>query len=356
MPTTISPALGHAIMTQGGPGAAPGYDAQDFRRLATASLQEGVMGASSFEVVQRSAGATLSVDVKANVADAASGVAALVQGDAVAGQSLYPVAPHSSVINEAIASNSSGNPRIDQVVLEVLDDVHDASGSNIARVRVIAGTASSGATLNNRTGAASLPGSCIRLADVLVANGASSITNSQIRDRRTWACGAYCRIIRNANGAGSSDANASYALTSATIAYLDSVNLAPRIECSGAPVRVRLIGTVAATAITTRTALVSFSPQMDGSGVSGMASIGSNPASNDSSQRITIVSDGLALPCFEWTFTPASGSHVIAPAYAKHDVSGATNAEIFANAARPLVWEIEEIVRQNTANNVTTSG
>jgi hypothetical protein len=113
--------------------------------------------------------------------------AAYVRGDAVAHQGLYKIPPHASTINETITTANATNPRIDQVVLEVLDNQHDASGSNLARVRVIAGTASAGATLDNRTGAAALPSSALLLADVLVAANDTSISDSEIRDRRSFS-------------------------------------------------------------------------------------------------------------------------------------------------------------------------
>jgi hypothetical protein len=67
------------------------------------------------------------------------------------------VPPHTAVINEAITTANATNPRIDQVVLEIKDTTHDASGSNLAQTRVVTGTATGGATLDNRTGAAALP-------------------------------------------------------------------------------------------------------------------------------------------------------------------------------------------------------
>ena len=163
-------------MTQQGDGVT-GYDAIDVRRAVTIGLAEGTIG-GGYLVTQRALGANMSVDI------AASTDSALVQGDAVTAQGLYHVARHNTFINEAITSNSSGNPRVDLVVLEIFDNLHDGSSSNVARTRVIAGTATSGATLANLTGAASVPNSAIPLAYVLVANGAASISNSVILDAR----------------------------------------------------------------------------------------------------------------------------------------------------------------------------
>ena len=114
------------------------------------------MATGSFEVVQRSAGANMSVDIGANVADAASGVAAVVQGDGVTAQGLYMIPAHTAVINEAIAAAHATNPRVDRVVLEIQDDTHDSGGQNRAQVRVIAalraGGASRGAELFHAVG------------------------------------------------------------------------------------------------------------------------------------------------------------------------------------------------------------
>jgi hypothetical protein len=227
------------------------------------------------------------------------------------------------------------------VVLEVLDHVHDASGENLSRVRVLSGTATSGATLANRTGAASLPDSCLLLADVLVGAGVTSITNSVIRDRRKWARGAYCRIVRNANAAAGND----YTTSSSTIALLDGTNLVPRIECSGVPLRVRLLGVID-TASASSGVNVYFSPQVDSAGVDGMPGIGASPIS----QALTHATFLNAAPAFQWTFVPVAGSHVIAPAWA---CPGDT-ATAYANANRPFVWEVQEIVRQNAQNNATS--
>lgn len=141
MATTIAPSLGHApLVTQQGIGTTPGYDAIDLRRMGIGDYQEGVMEDLSYMVVQRAAGgAAMFVDIGANAAPSANGVAAYVQGDAVTGQGLYPVPAHTAVITEAITTAHATLPRIDIVVLEILDNVHDASGSNLARVRVIAG-------------------------------------------------------------------------------------------------------------------------------------------------------------------------------------------------------------------------
>jgi hypothetical protein len=149
----------------------------------------GVAGYEDYRVMQRQAGANMSVDVgktspglmQAWVRNGVNGPVYLVENydRTVPGIAFLPQ------INLVVGANASGNPRIDSVILEVLDTLHD--GYNTAQARVVAGTASAGATLDNRTGAAALPANAILLADILVANGAASILTANIRDRRPFA-------------------------------------------------------------------------------------------------------------------------------------------------------------------------
>lgn len=340
MTTTISPGLGHApLFTQAGTGSSPGYDAIDRRRSVGAGLQEGVLGVTSFEVTQRAAGANLSVDIAANVADAlGSGVAALVQGDAVTAQGLYPVPPHSAVINEAITAAHASLPRVDAVILEIQDTTHDASGANLARVRVVAGTATSGATLNNARdgshGGAAIPSSALHLADVLVAGGATTIANSAIRDRRKWARGAYCRLARTTD----------VEITSTSFADIAS-ELSARVECSGAPVCITLSAAVNCSGGPTQ---IYFRPMMDGAAIEASGSNGhftiERPVSNAALGPIYL----------RYILTPAAGSHVFTW-QARVNTGTWTISGDNTNQSNALMT-VEEVLRQNTKNNATTTG
>lgn len=332
MATTITPGVGAGVLlTQQGVGADPGYAAIDDRRMASLAYQEGVIGGSDFMVVERAAGPDMSVDV-----GMPAGGFACVQGDSVAGQGIYVVPVHASTVNEAIAASDPSNPRVDQVILEVLDNVHDASGSSLARVRVLTGTATTGATLSNRLGVAALPGSALLLADVLVDAGATSVTNAKVRDRRKFARGAFRRILRQSGATGNG-----YETTSGGLSSIDATNLAPRIECSGKPLRLQLIGKYAAGAAGKR---VSLTWTMDGVSVDG-ASIGGQLYDPVSDYQHFNVS---------WTTTPAAGSHVFAPTFASFDAT--TNVIIAATSNKPLEMVVEEIVRGDAANNSVTSG
>jgi hypothetical protein len=182
MPTTatITPTLGSAPVTL----QAGNYSAIDDRRFWSYGNREGVELRDSYEVIQRAAGANMTVDV---VSSGSGG--AVVQGDSVTAQGRYYVPPTPANVNVDIATADATNPRNDLVVLEVKDDQHDASGLNLARVRVITGTPNASAALTSAfgvNGTPALPSTCLPLAVVRVGAGATSITTAAINDRRTW--------------------------------------------------------------------------------------------------------------------------------------------------------------------------
>lgn len=330
MTTTISPGIGHApLFTQEGVGATPGYDMVDLRRATNGALQEGVMEPTSYVVTQRAAGVNLSVDIAANATPAGNGVSAYVQGDAVVGQSLYAVPSHTAVINETIAAAHATLPRVDRVVLEVLDNVHDASGLNINRVRVISGTATAGATLDNLTGAAAVPNSCLLLADVHVPAADTTISNAQIRDRRKWARGAFHRIALVPG--------TDYTTTSSAWALIDSTQLNPRIECSSVPMHLSLSASVKHSV---SNALVQFN-------------LGIDSAQQNRGRRWRAASaGGEDVIQVSWDFEPTAGSHRLGPMWATSDPTATLDASV------PEVIElvVKEIVRPNAANNTLTTG
>jgi hypothetical protein len=116
--------------------------------------------------------------------DISNAGSAVVAGNSNTTQSLYVVPQHNATINEVIATADASFPRIDQIILRVYDHQYDSTGNNFARTEVLTGTPTSGATLANRNGAASLSVNSIRLADILVGAGVTSITNGVIKDRR----------------------------------------------------------------------------------------------------------------------------------------------------------------------------
>lgn len=183
MPLTanVSPTLGSApVSLQAG-----NYGAIDDRRFWGSGLTEGVLSGGSYNVTTTGSGMGLSVA-------ASTGDGAVVQGDSVTGQGKYFVPPSSGALTVDCATSDATNPRNDLVVLEVKDDAHDASGLNLARVRIVTGTPNGSAAVGDgpgTNGAAALPSSCLLLATVCVAAGSSTVAANRIRDRRNWTGG-----------------------------------------------------------------------------------------------------------------------------------------------------------------------
>ena len=341
MTTTIVPSSGAgALFTQQGVGTTPGYSALDVRRSEYGALQEGVYGTATlvtaggvantgqadFMVTQRNAGANMSVDV-----NMPAGGFGYVQGDTINGQALYTVPVHSSNINEAIAAADATNPRVDQVILEALDNVLDASGNNLARTRVLTGTPTGGTTLTTRAGAAALPGSALLLADILVPNASSSVPNSNIRDRRKWARGAYVRTLRNTTN---------YTTAVSGLTVIDGTNLSVRVECSGLPVRVILDADWFSAAAGRQ---IKFDLLVDAVPLA-LPRFDTASAVATSGQRSPMT----------WEFIPTAGSHALAPAFAS--VDNTTTLTVPASSTEPLTLVVEEVVRSSAMNNTVTTG
>lgn len=322
----VVPALGRGLeFAQGFPG---GYDAIDLRRAHSVGRQEGAVTAGAYKVTQRSAGANLSVDVATDQG------AFLVQGDDVALQGLYQVAATALKSNLDVAAANVTNPRVDQVVVEARDDAHKGDGITRARVYVLTGTPTSGATLDNAAGTtsrAALPPSTARLAEFVVAAGATSIASAAIRDRRGWAAGGYRRVARSTNATGGID----YPATNGPLAFtaVDSANLAPRMECSGAPVRLHVFGQVTS-GVAGAFFLVHW--RMDGQPIDG---------GGDGTVYIPDTGNILSID-FTRTVIPPAGSHVFAP-YITWVVGQAT---LLARVGQAVIVEVEEVVRPVASN------
>lgn len=328
----VSPALGHAVIsTQLGVGSSPGYDAIDLRRVANVGLQEGVHDTGGWKVTEHSPNG-MSIDVAGNV-----GIAT-VTGDTVSSQGNYVVSPHSSVANLTINTADATNPRIDQIILHAYDTTHDGLGSNKASMEVLTGTPTSGATLNNRNGATPLPNTALLLADVLVAAGTGTITNSNIRDRRKWANGAMWRGVSTAGN-----------VTLATSAS------SPGPEILSSSLKARLeIGL-------TSLVLVEFAAW--GSSTGGSAPVveagplldGATPEGSGTQIPNMVViyetgSSGLDFNVnFAFVLSVSAGSHLFSVGASR--VSGAT---LYANASTPAILTVKEMIGAGSANNGTS--
>src|ERR1700754_411529 len=190
-------------------------------RIAAAGLQAGAIDSGSYEGTRAPGGARPTIDIASHI-----GAGALVRDDSA--QLLVYVGPTVAKTTKTIATGHATLPRVDRVVLELDGDI-----------TVLAGTPTSGADADNLDGAASVPDDAMLLADIPVPATDTTIANSQIRDRRTWANGAHAVTTRNTDDGDNTD----YAFNNGAYLLIDSTNLAPRVECSGVPVEVFLRGT-----------------------------------------------------------------------------------------------------------------
>jgi hypothetical protein len=146
--------------------------ALDMRRLISSLVaSEGIVSAGDLLVAQRAAGANMSVDVSAG--------RALIQGDLITQQGMYFAYNDGTVNVTGFSAANATNPRIDRVCLRVRDAFHGDAANDVAFV-IVTGTATSGATLSNLTGAAAVPASHLLLANILIPATATTITTANI--------------------------------------------------------------------------------------------------------------------------------------------------------------------------------
>jgi len=276
-------------------------------------IQEGVVGANDLKVVQRGAGANQSVDVGTG--------ADWVQIDTGTRNGLGHVY-NDATANVVVTASNGTNPRIDQIILRWNDTSIPTGSGNVPTLEVLTGTATSGATLDNRTGAAALPNDCLRLADILVPAASSSVTTANIRDRRPWARGATRILTRTAGDIGPT----AYAANT----ELSTADMRPRVECSGALIRLSWSIT-----INPGVGVGRLMPMMDSALVIGAAS-----------SHFTATSNVEQTYHFSYTFAPAAGSHLFSLAIR----TGASSATVRATADQPWQMMVEELIRPNADN------
>jgi hypothetical protein len=167
------------------------YSARVTRQLMSLIGTEGVV--SGLTVVQRSAGANMSVDVAAGKA--------IVEGDDQANQYLY-LSVNEGTVNLPVQGADPTNPRIDRVVLEIRDTNAGGPAGDDASLRVIEGTPAGSPT------APALPDSAISLALIDVAAAATSILDANITDTQAFAQG----ILPTPREVGTTAVGANYTL------------------------------------------------------------------------------------------------------------------------------------------------
>lgn len=274
-------------------------------------LQEGVTaGATDMKVSQRAAGgAGMFVDVAAG--------GAWVRGDDTARQGLYHT-ENDATVTLAVPANASGNPRLDQVIARVYDSTIIGGALDLAQFEYITGTPTIGATKDNRLGAASLPNTAVRLADVLVASGAVSVLDADIRDRRPRANGAYHHVKRTA-GTGTSSVT--------SYATLFTAELLSRLEIASGKVSVRFSGHLSTAA---NAYSIYHRPAVDG--VGEQERLMANPTAASLNHPFD----------FFWIIDVTPGWHTF---QMQVRANAAFSTSWLSDATSPATWEIEEILR-----------
>lgn len=159
-------------LTSDGAGAVT-YTANDWRTLLTNLFGEGILGASSFEVTERAAGANMQLDIAAGVA--------VLAGDDAAGQGNYLVEATQTLTAVTIGTADATNPRIDLVGIQLRDPSEGGAAGRDCIFAVVAGTPAGSPS------APAVPDSFLTLASVLVPAAASSIDDGDITDLRVHA-------------------------------------------------------------------------------------------------------------------------------------------------------------------------
>lgn len=144
-----------------------GWSADDARRIIDADYGQPGVIRSGLQVTPNS-------PVAANVL-VLPGYVVVPAKTATKGKYLGQVTANEVV---TITANSSGNPRIDIIVAQVLDTVDGADGSDVLQVVAIAGTPAGSPV------APATPANATLLANVAVANGFATIVAGNITDKR----------------------------------------------------------------------------------------------------------------------------------------------------------------------------
>lgn len=308
------------------------FDAVWDRLLLEAALQEGVLDFSRN-----------GTDVKPTIA-AAGGLrfdipagAFLVKGDtgipaSGLSQGLFLGINDATVVNAVTLDAAHPTlPRLDLIGVRLRESQDMGYPADDFYFDKVTGVPTAGALLDNELGMAAVPNDFFLLRAQLVPAGATSLIASNGRDRRRWARGAQYTFTRNANAGGTGH----YSTTSTSLIAVDPTNLAPRLEFSGVPVIVKLVGGLQNTIAANDTQLEIRDGSIELNG--GPPYLMGQPSNNTNLS--------FSLP---WDIpAPAPGSHKFTPYW---KVSGGTST-LLAAATNPLQMSVREDLRQNASND-----
>lgn len=168
-----------------------GVSDADFSNLAINFFVKGIVNSGDYQVFAQT---TPDMTVKVSV-----GKAYVQSPD----QKMMYQTELDAQANVVISPNTSGNPRIDALVLKVdLGITPNNYADNVASVLPIQGTPAASPSAPSDSAIQAAVGSgnpFIRLSDITVNNGATSITNGNIADKRT-AAGFRIQVITLSTG------------------------------------------------------------------------------------------------------------------------------------------------------------
>lgn len=151
--------------------------------VSAADPGHGVANSTSMKVTQNG-----SPNMSVNVALGA----AFIRGTISALQGVYSVT-NEATVNLTISAANAVNPRRDLVILQARDNAFDSGGINDARLVVVAGTPAASPVDPSLS---SYPNALV-LARVAVAANATSVTNANITDLRTFIGRVGVEVNRN---------------------------------------------------------------------------------------------------------------------------------------------------------------
>lgn len=299
------------------------YDFNVLRYLLEGVWQEGVFGATDHKMVAGSTGLRLT-------ARAGRGV---IQADTGTRNGLYHQVNDADVVDAITLDPADpSNPRVDTVWLATADSTDLNTAGDVAAYGVTKGNAVAGAqaatpgAANYRAGAAAGPPlNAMHVADVLVPAGFTGplVADTHIIDRRRRARGIASRTLVN---------NSTFSTLGTTLTELAS--LRRRLECSGAPVALKVVCGILSLGEASTQAKLNF--MRDGVTIDGDASqqviSGFDPA-NSWVKRVT----------HEWVdLAPPPGSHIYSVAAA---ATTATGVRFYVSPQTPALFTAEEDMR-----------
>ena len=166
------------------------YTAEEFSVIQTLLMNEGVLNFNGnntdWKVVQRGAGANMSVDI---------GLGAAFVSYLKNGVTWTVAVKNNATINKAISSNISGSNRVDAVIIHLKQTEPNQLKNNVGEILVVTGS-SPAALLDSEINTAVGDTNWYRLANITVPNAATQILTANIADTRNLLTVGPFKIIQ----------------------------------------------------------------------------------------------------------------------------------------------------------------